>query len=260
MFADADAGERVALRPLWPTVLSSTRFAERTRWRFANRVASFAHDEPGAPRSLTDCGAGDALQLRFDFSHWHAAFARSCATAREIVIAADDGSDVALVRLERAHPTLDELIWRMVDDDPPPAPATLIFPRAAALALHERAGATRLRDDAVARALQAAAAIDLPLRIRLSNRGGAVSWTPARARVEAAGETVILRERDASMTLRSHGAASWAVRFDAPDTCCPALECCTAGDAGSLRLDVPAMNSDTCAAWRTICTSLETDR
>jgi hypothetical protein len=250
--------DAVALRPAWPALLSSLRFARHTWWRFGNATSVLRCVERGERRWLTERRPGDPLRLRFDLQRWSRAFARSTGTAREIGIIADDGSPIASIHLEAVDPALDELIWRLIDDSPPPPLAGRTQPsRTEALTLAGVLIARRLAPTALPFALQRAQAAGLPLRLRVENAGGGVTWTPRAADVEIAAGRIVLRSDEVDVAMPADGVGVWAVASESAEACCPTIECCTPDDRGSIRLDVTADSATTCTAWRRICATLD---
>jgi putative heme degradation protein len=281
----ATPNDAVMLKPAWAALLSSLRFARRGRWHFGNGTGMLSCREGGPRRWLTERSGTDGLRFRFDQRRWHSAFARSTGAAREIGIVADDGSAVATIQLEAVDAAIDELIWRLIDDDAV-APVTPTgepldrkrvsdelalaasrdafdalagayrLARNGALTLAGSSIARPLAPDVLPRAMHAARAAGLALRVRVENAGGRVTWNPA---------DVALTNDDASITVRAGGvdvrvsagdAALWAVALETPDACCPALECCVPGDRGWIRIDVAADTEAACATWRRICATL----
>jgi uncharacterized membrane protein len=279
--------DAVRLRPLWGAVLSSTRFARRAAWQFGSASAILACNERRSRRWLSEERApGDPVRMRFAVNAWGSAYARCTGDAREIGVFAGDGSAVAVLRLDRVDAALDELIWQLIDDGPPPsipalpvahpdrirfsdalavAPTRSDFdalikearlPRADALTLAGSDVARRLDPAALAQALTAATAAGLPLRLQLENAGGTIAWTPPGATLDAA-DPNHLRAGDVSLSI-APGAPVWAVTLTTPDVCGPALEVCGPVPACRLRIDIAAHTPADCAAWRDICARLDT--
>ncbi len=281
----ATPNDAVTLKPAWSALLSSLRFARRGRWHFGNGTAVLSCREGGPRRWLTERSGTDGLGFRFDQRRWHSAFARSTGPAREIGIVADDGSAIATIQLEAVDAAIDELIWRLIDDDAvaPLTPTGEPLDRARvadelalaasrdafdalagayrlarneALALAGSSIARPLAADVLPRAMHDARAAGLSLRVRVENAGGRITWNPA---------DVALTSDDASITVRAGGvdvrvsagdATLWAVALETPDACCPAIECCVPGDRGWIRVDVAADTDAACATWRRICATL----
>jgi hypothetical protein len=279
MFAD----DAVALRPVWSALLSSGRFARRTTWTFGTGAGRMECTE-----TRFGCDAGrplDPLRVRFDVRRWAGAFVRSAGSAREISVVADDGDEIARLRLDVTDPALDELIWRLMSDDPAVAPSAAdavavdearladelaLAPTLGAFdAIAARARLTRERTlelagadvarrlvpSAFSAAAQAALAAGLPLRVHLRNSGVGVTWTPA-------GDVVVAPERTlhagrVAVAVGGGTAPAWAVELTARERCCPAIERSARGERGWLRLDVASENDRTCAIWRRICATLE---
>jgi putative heme degradation protein len=282
----APSDDAVRLRPLWGAVLSSTRFARRAEWRFGNDQAVLACTERRSRRWLTeDRTPADPVRIRFATGAWGSAYARSAGAAREIDVFAADGSPVAVLRLDRVDAALDELIWQLIDDAPPaasappPAPAVdrtrladalavaetrgafdalireAALPRADALALSGPDVARRLAAGSAGAALAHAAAAGLPLRLQLENAGGAITWSPAGATLDA-GDPAHVRARDVCLDIAAD-APVWAVMLATPDVCGPALELCGSDGTCRLRIDIADHTPDDCAAWRRICARLD---
>jgi len=195
----------VRLRPSWPQLIASTRFARQARWRFGNPAATLECIEPRPKRWLDQRRNGDPIQPHFDLERWSSAYARSDGPSREIHVFAADGSAVATVRLEDVDASFDELIWLLADDDqqhvtpPPSRPAKIARP---------------FSGGALFNALMGAFDAELALRFVLENEGGSVAWSP---------RVPVVVERDGCLELRSplgrvsiceRHAGIWLVRDD----------------------------------------------
>lgn len=277
--------DAVALKPAWSALLSSLRFARRSSWQFGNGTAVLQCRERSPRRWLTERPAAEGLRFRFDLAHWHTAFARSTGGAREIGIIADDGSSIASIRLEQVDAAIDELIWRLIDDDAsapvPPFPALVDGARIAddlALATSRdafdrlardyrlaRTDALTLAGSSIARplaphglslAVREAQRAGLAVRVRVENVGGRITWNPGTVALETPAEGIALRAGGVDVIVPADAARLWAVALETPDACCPAIECSVPGDRGWIRIDVDADTTAACDTWRRICATL----
>jgi hypothetical protein len=235
--------DAVALKPAWSTLLASLRFARVGRWQFGNGTGMLRCLEHRARPAITDRG-GDALRFRFDLRRWHGAFARSTGAAREIGIVADDGSAIFSLHLEGVDAGIDELIWRLIDDDAAaPVIPTGTPSHGDTLTLAGAPRARRLTPSALPTALRAARDARLPLRIRIENAGGGVTQ-------------LALHAADVDVIMPSAGASVWAVARANDDVCGPTIESSVAGERGFIRVDVTPDTATACASWRRICAAL----
>ena len=256
MFAD----DAVALRPVWPALLSSLRFAHRTNWFFGNGAAELRCVEFRSRRLLNERGPLDPLRVRFDLSRWVSAFARSRGRMREISVVADDGYDVARLQLEEPDTAFDELIWRLMPlgSIAPAAPLRIVRPsRDRVLPQAGPDRARRLGDDALAVAARAALDARLPLRFALENSGGGLTWTPADVELDTATNELAVRAGRVHLVVSNAARTTWMVSLESADRWCPAIESCAPGDYGWLRLDVASDTPRVRAMWRDICSTLE---
>jgi hypothetical protein len=277
--------DAVTLKPAWSALLSSLRFARRGRWHFGNGTGVLICHEGGPRRWLTERSRMDKLRFRFDQRRWYSAFARSTGAAREIGIVADDGSAVATIQLEAVDAAIDELIWRLIDDDavaPVTPPGGVLdrervadelalaasrdafdavtgayrLARNDALTLAGSSIARRLAPDVLPHAMHDARAAGLALRVRVENAGGRITWNPDDVALTSDAGSIALRAGGVDVSVAAADAALWAVALETPDACCPALECCVPGDRGWIRIDVAADTAAACATWRRICATL----
>jgi hypothetical protein len=277
--------DAIALKPVWPALFASLRFARWSRWQFGNDTGVLRCLERGPRRRLTERAPNDPLRMRFDLRRWASAYARSTGSAREIGFVADDGSPIASLHLAAVDAAIDELIWRLIDDDavaPAVAPAApvdrarladelalsesrdafdaltrrLHLSRDDAFALAGPAIARRLAPSVIPLALRSAQRAGLAVRLRVENTGGGIAWAPGAIDFDTDATRVMLRAGSVEVLVPADGARLWAVALETADACCPAIECCVPGDRGWIRLDVVAETGDACATWRRICATL----
>jgi putative heme degradation protein len=277
--------DAIALKPAWPALFASVRFARWSRWQFGNDSGVLRCLEPAPRRRLTERAPNDPLRMRFDLRRWASAYARSTGSAREIGFIADDGSPIASLHLAAVDPAIDELIWRLIDDDAgaramaPVAPVdparvadelalcesrdafdartrSLHLSRDEAFALAGPTVARRLASSVLPLAFRTAQRAGLALRLRVENTGGGITWIPGAVDFNADATRMILRAGAVEVLVPTADARIWAVALETADACCPAIECCVAGDRGWIRLDVVAETGDACTIWRRICATL----
>jgi len=282
--------DAVLLKPAWSALLASVRFAGASSWRFGNGAALLRCRENVAQRRSEGPIGFVGVRFRFDLRRWSGAFARSTGAAREIGFVADDGSRIASLHLEQVEGAIDELIWRLIDDDAARAPVLTPVPqrgaprernriadelalagsraafdaivrerrlaRADALTLAGPNVARRLAPTVLGTALDQAQRAGLCLRTRIENAGGDITWSPARAAVDVDAHGITLHGGGIDVRLPAAGASIWAIALETPDVCCPAIECCVPDEVGWIRLDIVGSTDDACAIWRRICATL----
>ena len=286
----------VRLRPAWPALIAATRFARHATWLFGNHAAVLECVEARPNRWLTQRRPGDPFAMQFDLRTWHSAYACCESDTREISVFAADGSSIASVHIDAFESTLDELIWLLVDDDRTPErdaadgagiPAVRgtfvpddIERLRDTLALVERrddferivarAGITHhlafgLAGPDIARplavtALQSAllAAVDarIPLRIRLTNAGGSVAWSPNAYATRECTSWLEVHSQLGRMLVNGRLSRVWAVALSDADGALPALEAYGSDDLPWLRVTSSAKTPPERATWRRLCATL----
>jgi hypothetical protein len=195
----------VRLRPSWPQLIASTRFARHARWRFGNPAATLECIEPRPKRWLDQRRNGDPIQAHFDLERWSSAYVRSTGPSREIHVFAQDGSAVATVRLDDVDASFDELIWLLADDD-----LQRVAPARSRVAHVPRP----FSGGALFKALMSAFDAELALRFVLENEGGSVVWTPRAPVVLECDGCLEMRSPLGRVSICERHAGIWLVRDD----------------------------------------------
>ena len=279
--------EIVRLRPDWPALIATTRFARRATWLFGHRVGVLEC----ADRRVRSCAqrseSGDPIGVCLDFTGWSHAVARRRAAAREIEFYAASGAAIATLRLDDIDPIVDELVWLLIDDDVPianertaagmPRPPDASWLRRAIRLVERRedfdrlvdanslrrrdafesAGphvATQIASDGLTRALNAAVDAGVRVRIWLENAGGSVTWTPVVQQLTFEADYAELRSLYGRMHLSRRIGPSWAVHVSGAQCGGPSIEAESVVDGGWVRVE--AASESQRDAWRTICRRL----